>query len=456
MRSASSRIARHALHVVALVTAFAPDACNGPQNAQYVIHIDTDAPLAVEAGGTLGATDARPLFDQLAVGVIGACSSDCNRTFAVDRTMVAGNNMISFGVYSTEEATGGRVDLTLYRAAGTYGASPLANASLEGSISLPRRETQSQPLDVYVQLLVAGIGTSSWLPTSWDSPPNKLSTWSKAFPAPCAGQPREGEVCVPGGPFWMGDMQDVVLSYQRLAVVSPFYLDSKEVTVAEFRRSGLAQVGSSGVSVDPQEYVQGGNLTYEYCDYSVNSKGASADALAVDCVSWTLARKYCQSLGKDLPTRLQTEYVAGALSSQVYPWGIDEPSCLDAVYGRSTSDDGTNSSVCRMADTPLSPAPPGSGLRDRVALAGGTIYDVGCNLGEWAVDYGNTYQPCTTANLLDDFVCNDAKSTGGNHMFKTGAWWEAPWTCRAAAWGSDLPTAQGNGVGFRCARPATP
>jgi iron(II)-dependent oxidoreductase len=178
--------------------------------------------------------------------------------------------------------------------------------------------------------------------------------------------------------------------------------------------------------------------------------------VALDCVSWTQAQAYCQSKGKDLATWLQFEYVAGDLTSQLYPWGRDEPACSDAVFGRNVANAGTSSSQCAEADTPYGPVAPRSGARDHVDLPGGSLYDLAGNVSEWVKDYGSSSEPCSTSNLLVDFVCTDSTSTMGARVAKGGAWFNQPASLRAADAIAGPPTTTANGVGFRCARPAAP
>ena len=433
-----------------------------------MIHLDTDAPLAVESGGVLAPGDARPLFDRLQV-TVSPCSTNCTQLFLLDRSMLK-DAMPTFGVYAIQAVSGSDVTLTLFREAGTIGGSYVPNASLGGSIKLPDLKPQSQPLDIYVQLLVANLGTTD--PTTGvtrvlpftTSPLPKLDTWSRAYPAPCSGAPGANEVCVPGGAFWMGNEQEPTESYQKLAVVSPFYLDATEVTVGQFRASGLATVDSkTGESSDPEDATFSGTPS---CIYTSQSSGAGTDAEALDCVSWTQAQAYCQKQGKTLPSWLQFEYAAGGLSSQLYPWGQDEPQCGDAVYGRSAVTLAENapdvaSAACSESDTPQSPTVPKSGARDQVAVpGGGIVYDLGGNVTEWVVDYApqTIPGPCTTENLLVDFVCSDM--TAGFMGYRTqkgGSWAGLPFNLRASyTTYSDPTTSSDFTVGFRCARPGAP
>src|SRR5262249_11125034 len=57
---------------------------------------------------------------------------------------------------------------------------------------------------------------------------------------PCNGDAKPGEVCIPGGAYWMGnphvrDLPQTAADEQRLVVLDPFFMDDHEVTVGEFR-----------------------------------------------------------------------------------------------------------------------------------------------------------------------------------------------------------------------------
>jgi formylglycine-generating enzyme required for sulfatase activity len=443
------------------LAAWGPGAC-GPQNAEYLVHIDTDAPLAVEPGGVLAPGDARPLFDQLLINATGGCVTDCTRVFPVDRTMFSGDRTQSFGVYATGTLYYDYVTIDLYRGAGVDSFGPQKNATIGGTLQLPPIKTASKPVDVYVQLRIADLGTQACdakgcttKQLKWStSPQPKLPPWKPAIPTPCGGRPGTGEVCVPGGAFWLGNMQDSGFEYQKLAGLSAFYVDSTEVTVGAYRASGLATIDpKTGLSSDPQEM---GPATAKSCTFTAASRGPDADALALNCVSYDTARAYCQKQGKDLPTWLEFEYVAGGLTSQTYPWGRDEPSCADAVWGRSNVTSIQQSSECAQAGVPLFPAAPKSGLRDRVDLPGGTVYDLAGNVHEWVQDYASaTGAPCSAASTLVDFVCTDPAPSMGKRVIKGGAWFTSPAGLRAAQAGYVDPTSIADGLGFRCARPAT-
>jgi hypothetical protein len=193
-----------------------------------------------------------------------------------------------------------------------------------------------------------------------------------------------------GDPRVLPDPQNLdTVQRPHLVVMSPFYLDQTEVTVAAFRASGLAKMDDpvpylrDPISFDPSE---GTDSQYFWCTFS-EAPGAGpppdSEALPVNCVKAETARAFCQARGdgSDLPTEAQFEYAAGGVAGFPYVWGTDDPTCADAVFGRA----GLGAVVefygtCRAPQDTGGPLAPRSGKRDRLDLEGGTVYDLAGNL----------------------------------------------------------------------------
>jgi formylglycine-generating enzyme required for sulfatase activity len=504
-----------------------------------LVHVTTDAPLPPAFGTTLGATDPVPLFDRLRTEIFTPASTipcgGCTAEFALDRDLVR-SGKVSFGFVPPPNASGYLARVTLYRAIAIQADVPIAQASVTSVIELPPVKAEGI-VDVAVTLKVDDIGRSQGTlsqPTAatLGKPDYAIvGTWAGAQRHPCVTIAKPGEVCIQGGAFWMGDPtqgaatpQDDV-SIPRLVVLSPFFLQATEVTVATFRASGMAKLDPvSGLATDPAETVNNGTLDdiFSTCTYTstpnvkaytppppVDSCGRAVDAgavgdaapppddasilwrttdaLPVTCISWVKATEYCNSLGGDLPTEAQFEFVAGGMRSQRHVWGTDDPTCADAVWGR----DQTPEALCRAAGTLGAPLPPGSGARDRLSVGGGVVVDLAGNVDEWVRDMWNRIsEPCWTPSLLRDPLCEtptvldalpvvdagtvspssdsgvmcpaapDAGDGGGPmpsqdslYVVKGSGWLTATAAnVRATRRFSQGPYRRGPGFGFRCAR----
>lgn len=437
-----------ALAALALAAACSTDAGTLPPRGQLLIYVTTDAPLPPRAGGTLPPGSAPPLFDSVAIDVLspaGACEG-CSRRFAIDRDMVEGG-LASFGVLPPIGAAGYRVRIRIFRAIAQLSGEPIESAALTATITLP-----PVPAEGITQLTVDLPTDSVGVPFEAQAKPGlppkgHVGTWAPALPKDCAGAPGPGESCVPGGAYWMGNpevvgaLASVDASTPRLVTLSPFMIDQHEVIVSDFRSSGVRRTlgffDLSGKPVkDPQDsYDPSGPSGFDICTFASVSNGVT-DSLPVNCLTWTIAREYCQKLGKDLPTEAQWEYVAGGLRSATFPWGEDTPSCESAVFARDAHPDlpvtcieGTNGRK--------TPALAGTGTLDRVPLRGGDVTDLAGNLREYVRD---RFQPnggdCWSAPLLADPICDHPS---GLVVVRGGSFRDEPGFLRAATRHFDTP-----------------
>jgi formylglycine-generating enzyme required for sulfatase activity len=259
---------------------------------------------------------------------------------------------------------------------------------------------------------------------------------------------------------------------ERVASVSRFYLDRTEVSVGRFRAAvvrGL-QLPSGSLFVNDGLFATPGLTEQQvksYCTFT-SAPGPHED-LPVTCISWSLARAFCQSEGGDLPTEVQWEYAAasaGRPHKTQFPWGNEPPSCEQMEWGRGMSTSGSAA---------LQPCPqkPGVGVVsvDSHSGADGTAGDItplgvvglGGNAGEFVLDAARAYTTeCWTAAAFSDPSCLDdnapSRVVRGGSIF----WNPTPATSRLM-----LPGAMGGtgrayispplgNIGFRCAYPRRP
>ncbi len=149
---------------------------------------------------------------------------------------------------------------------------------------------------------------------------------------------------------------------ERLVVLSPFFVDRAEVSVAQFRASGLAV---SLIPGGPSDNPHVPDASFPYCRYT--DEPGEYESYAVNCVSWHLAQAYCESLGRTLPTEAQLEYLMSQFGRGPFVWGTDAPACEDAAFGR---DPGGPCSTLGVG-----PVEAGSGARDRLQLADAEVVD---------------------------------------------------------------------------------
>ena len=441
-----------------------------PAPGHLVLHVDTDAPLPRADGAPRSAWDPTPLFDRLVVeiyvpGAVAPCAG-CKRELAIDEDLF--RRGASFGVAPESARTGLRARLRLLG----------VNAIVEGAVDHETTlETVALLPDVPVR---GGADATVFLSTddvgrsigSLDDPvpalpgapsASRVGTWLGAQRVDCPAPPGPGEVCVPGGAYWMGHPlsfgdADFIANRQRLVVVSPFYLDAREVTVEEFRGAGVA----TNETVLAWSGGGTGQIGADFCTYTVLPDPAR-DVLPLNCVTFIGADRYCEAAGKRLPTEAEFEYVASARESRLYVWGVDDPGCTDAIWGRGVGTPFVSSCADHVEGslgTPLPASAPGvePRSRDYLTLPGGTVLDLAGNVAEWSRDVFNTQdEPCWTkpdGSLFIDPLCTTPGVRGEERTNRGGAWLSTAAVLRASKRGSEGTTFALPSIGFRCARSA--
>jgi formylglycine-generating enzyme len=426
-----------------------------PAPGQILLYIDTDAPIVTSSGLPATTNEPIPLFDRLridATGPGGSACGDCSREFDATEEMFRGD-LVSFGLLAA--LSGGTVRARLFRSAGSLTGEPNSDATVDVTATIPTvAATGVTSMTLFLPTEETGTPVTGAAMTTGAPNPSKAGSWPGARRQDCRGTPETGEVCIPGGAYWMGNPHAfygylIDGNRQRIAVMSPFFIDAAEVTVAAYRKSGLAPGAAwSGVHT--------GQVT-DYCTFT-ESEGPY-DAYPVNCVSWEEARAYCRSLGKDLPTEAQYEYVASDLAGDLYPWGSDVPQCPDCVLARAGAgvyelDFGE----CRTTEWGGSELA-GSGARDRVELPTGTVVDLAGNLAEPTLDrWAALTDPCwTRPGVYVEPFCGPAATCSPATELATA---------RGATWAFDafdatvaLRTQLSCNIvtplqGIRCARPA--
>ncbi len=472
-------------------TACAQTAENLPAPGHHLVTIDTDAWLPLPAIANVDPSRPPALFDHLELTVLREgqteeTCSECTRDFEVDES--------SFGArgatFTVESPPGERPIVTarLYRHDSLVDGRLPAETAIVVSAHLPPTPTNG-PIETTLHLLTGDVGMSG--ATELFVEPNEdegarvrpgrpdhtqVGTWPGVARAACEGDPGPSEVCVPGGAYWMGNPLVKGDGFnesdrQRLVVLSPFYLDDREVTVADVRAWAATQsipvdITTTGVTSDDG-----------FCTFSATGQGA--DDRPVNCVGWETARRYCEDRGATLPSEAQFEYASSALRSALYIWGQDEAAiCKAAVWGRasssldptpgltskcSTNGEGAQSlpSDPSLTPTDLAQLRDQTRLTDKIVIGDRTIYDLAGNLQEWTLDrfnkQGESCWQAKSSNVFVDPVCDTPGTAASARSIRGGSWVQDRAFLRAAYRQARAPDEKERYVvGFRCARPAKP
>jgi len=449
-------------------------ACAGtlPPRGQILLYVDTDAPVPAPYGSPLLPGAPAPLFDTLVIDVTtpsGPCDH-CSRTVGLDSDALV-HHRISFGIPSKPGVVGYQTRLRMYDSRATLtGTIPDDIAGqpppsvVDVTFSLPPIGDEGI-VERTAVLHVEDVGKPTTEDTIAGAPKSSLvGTWEGAKRTPCATDPLAGEVCIPGGSFWMGNprVRDVRShggsDIRRLVKLSPYFIDRSEVTVAQFRASKIV------MGVVPWSMQSTGNADEDYCTFTTDP--GPHESLPINCLSPAAARQFCTQRGADLPTEAQFEYVASAFVSALYVWGDDDTAtCTDAVFGRA------GYGVFKGLVAPCKPAtPPGGPLpvatlasprRDRVNVGDDAVFDLIGNVEEFSRDTWNREtEPCwSIGGVYVDPLCTQSSSIDKGFVTFRGGGWNGGLADGAAARHEATPTIGGlfvpggfTSIGFRCAR----
>jgi formylglycine-generating enzyme required for sulfatase activity len=432
-----------------------------PAAGQLLVYLDTDAILPAGDGRSYGPLDAYPLFDHARFDVLvdGTACDQCTRDFDLNAATI-NQGLLSFAVLPSPAGKPAVLRARLFRYSDIDGTEPRPQGTIDAyfAVDLIAAEgvsertvfLRTEDVGAVQGSLAAPLPLASGRPSAFHA-----GTWPQAARIDCKAPPRAGEVCIPGGAFWMGSALEARLSdasgSQRLVVLSPYYLGANEVTVTDFRKSGLPVTrwpGMSGVNVD------------DACRFTASP--GDFDDFPVNCVEQPVARQYCTSIGADLPTEAQYEYAAGALRSAPYVWGSDPPTCEGVVMcQRSVISAIPGDGTCKQLGAIGGPLKVGSGKLDRLDLPTGTVVDLIGNVSEFARDQWNRFtESCwSRPGVYVDPVCTTPGTLDPAPAFslRGGEWELAPNRAsgRFFRTGGPPPSAFRSPLtGFRCARPA--
>ena len=272
---------------------------------------------------------------------------------------------------------------------------------------------------------------------------------SKAQPSPAPDVPRE-MVPIPAGVFAMGTNSGMGFEGPVHTVsVAAFYMDTHEVTAAEFaefvRATGYQteaeRCGWAGVfDTKKAAWTKGNGANWQHPD---GPKTLPKPSEPVTQVSFADAQAYAKWAKKRLPTEAEWEWAArGGLQNKQFPWGDDlSPGGKQQAnwWQGSFPDNNTK------ADGFLGRAPARS-----FAPNGYGLFDMAGNVWEWCADWFDEsyYERSPQANP-------HGPDRGTERVIRGGSWMCSLNYCkgfRVAARSHSTPDTGLNNLGFRCVR----
>jgi sulfatase modifying factor 1 len=237
------------------------------------------------------------------------------------------------------------------------------------------------------------------------------------------------EILIPGGDTWVGSpSSDELAEPEEMPIhkekVKAFYIDSREVTFAEFKEfvdeTGHVTTAEKAKSKDTWRTYYN-EKTVHYPVFLVSRKDAV---------------KYAEWKGKRLPTEAEWERAARGDTKNIFPWGNEwgDNKCANSY-----------ASTREMMTVLSTGGPIPAGVQKNDVTPGG-VRDLAGNVAEW------------TEDRFEEYVGSDYETRGVERktfVLKGGSWGsDGPKECRIAHRGRAVQTMSDFYVGFRCARDA--
>jgi formylglycine-generating enzyme required for sulfatase activity len=231
---------------------------------------------------------------------------------------------------------------------------------------------------------------------------------------PLARQDERSMVLVPAGEFLMGSLTgDLDEQPVRRVYLDAYFFDKDHLTVGQYAKF----LEATSHNVPPE--------------WNIMSRAMHKNRPVVN-VEWADAAAYCTWAGKRQPTEAEWEKAARGTDGRTYPWGDELPSKFHGNMKKELWNSHMGLTPVGMFEDGKSPY----GIND---MAG--------NVWEWVSDW---YDPnyYSTAPLRNP----TGPSTGSHKVVRGGSWGSGPEGLRSAERETRLPSFQGFGTGFRCAK----
>ena len=221
-------------------------------------------------------------------------------------------------------------------------------------------------------------------------------------------------VLVPAGEFimgsWTGDADERPV---RRVYLDAYYMDKDQLTVGQYAKF----LEATSQEVPP--------------DWHIMSRAMHLKRPVVN-VDWADAVAYCKWAGKRQPTEAEWEKAARGTDSRTYPWGNEPPTKFHGNMNKELWNSHLGLTPVGMFEGGKSPY----GIND---MAG--------NVWEWVSDWydGDYYSTAPIRNPT-------GPATGISKVVRGGSWGSGPDGLRSAERETHVPSFQGYGTGFRCAK----
>lgn len=241
----------------------------------------------------------------------------------------------------------------------------------------------------------------------------------------------EGMVFVAPGRFSMGtDERTPGLAASQPAhevrLTDGFCMDRTEVTVAAYERcvSGKSCTEAGTQASWPRTEAPAKAWESSLVLHGKQCNGTASDRWnhPINCVTWTQASTYCQSLGRRLPTEAEWEYAARGSQGRAFPWGDASPKAeLLNACGQECSDWHSSVGLASEILGPLYSAADGfAGTSPAGAFGLGStpegVFDLAGNVSEWTLNAPHDYA------ALMSLPAGARPTLGESHMIRGGAY----------------------------------
>src|SRR5262245_38532820 len=221
-------------------------------------------------------------------------------------------------------------------------------------------------------------------------------------------------VLVPAGEFlmgsWTGDADERPV---RRVYLDAFFMDKNQLTVGEYAKF----LAATSHEVPPE--------------WNIMSRPMHQKRPVVN-VDWEDAAAYCKWAGKRQPTEAEWEKAARGTDGRTYPWGDEPPTKFHGNMKQELWNNHMGLTLVGMFGDGKSPY----GIND---MAG--------NVWEWVSDWYDN-DNYSTAPLRNP----TGPTTGISKVVRGGSWGSGPEGLRSAERETHVPSFQGYGTGFRCAK----